>query len=350
MFKQYKLLVITAFIVVIIIFIPVSFLTDQYYQSLDRENYGKFLQGDAFYTPTINGLPWEVNTVYNEVHNLAPENNLILFGASTTREGILPDQIVLPGNWTLHNFALGSETIRSFGIMKNYLNTYAEHKPDKSDVVAVHIFYGTFVELPEYKDYTKQIIEETGMYTVDESGNVNGTDVQPQIFLDLSMYKIQKLFSTLSADSDKTFTKMFFTSQNGSVNESDEGKIKGYKKFWSDYTQNAAYPGNSTEEFKKFIHQLNNQTNVVVINMYIPSWQRSSPKEQEYEAWVKNDLKPDLQNESIPYIDFSTSIPDSEYGDSAHLFKSGRERYSDLFMKEISPILVNYSGSSLKAA
>ena len=54
-----------------------------------------------------------------------------------------------------------------------------------------------------------------------------------------------------------------------------DAKINGYRQFWVAYSQNATYPGNSTAEFRNLLLQLKKQTNVVVVNMYIPSWQHT---------------------------------------------------------------------------
>ena len=360
MYKQYKIIFITV-LIAMIIFITVSIFSDQLSQNLDKKSYEKFLQGNAFYTPVIDGLPWEINVVYNEVHKLSPKNNLILIGASTTREGVLPDQINLPNNWTLHNFAIGAYTIYSFKIMKNYLNAYANHKPDKSDVVVVHIFYASFIEQPPEGDYLKKIIEKTGTYHVDYSGNVTGEMIYPHMIWELENYKIYYLFSNIVGVGEESLRAQVFSSvkpfiQKTDLNNTDmksnnkclnisncDEKLNEYRHFWTTYTRNTTYPGNSTTEFKDLLLQLNNETNVVVVNMYMPSWQRSYPKEQEYERWVESDLISFLNSNDIPWIDYSTSIPDSNFGDSAHLFRQGREQYTELFNNDISKILANIS-------
>ena len=173
MYGQYKLVFVLA-VTVTIIFFGLSILSDQYYQFVERENYNNFLAGNTTYSPILNGLPNEMNVVYNYVPNLSPENNLILIGASTTREGILPDKLNLPGTWTVHNFGIGADTIFSYQVMVNYINNYSNHRPDKGDVVVVHIFYATFIEQPHSEDYLSQIIEKTGSYTVDDSGTISG--------------------------------------------------------------------------------------------------------------------------------------------------------------------------------
>jgi len=360
LYKQYKVIFITG-LIVISIFIAVLIFIDLNSQNIDKENYENFLRGNEFYTPVINGLPWEINIVYNEIHNLSPSNNLILFGASTTREGVLPDQINLPNNWTMHNFAIGADTIFSFKVMMNYLNKYANHKPNKNDVVVVHIFYGSFVEKPKDQDYLKQIIEKTGTYHVDDFGNVTGEMINLQTIWELENYKIFSFFSNLLVNGEKSLKDQFSyeitplrktqTSIMTDKNSTDKclnisncnEKLDEYSQFWTNYTRNASYPGNSTLEFKELLIQLNNETNVVVVNMYLPFWQRSYPKEQEYESWIQSDLIPFLSNNSIPWIDYSSSIPDSDFGDSAHLFREGRQKYTELFNNNINKILNNIS-------
>jgi hypothetical protein len=115
--------------------------------------------------------------------------------------------------------------------------------------------------------------------------------------------------------------------------------IKEYQDAWMNYTRDTRLPSDTTEEFKKFLEDLKSQTNVAVVNLYIPSWHRNNPVEAQYEEWLHSDLAPFLKERKIPLLDFSQEIPDWEYGDSAHLFKRGREIYTRLFNGQILNIL-----------
>ena len=342
MYKQYKLVFVLAIIISCIFFTFFVFY-DQYTQNLDKENYKNFLAGTSLYTPVKNNLPGEQNVVYNEINALAPKNNLILVGSSTTREGVLPDQINLPNNWTLHNFALSRVTVYSTKIMLNYLNNYANHNPDKSDIIVLHIDCSVFSDLPPEDDYTKQNIEGTGIYYIDKEGNIYRNLIYPPQFFSSRVYTLREIYSSFKPKFESYLVSNLRYLKNGNnKNVVQVTKLNSDATFWKSKTINASFPGESTMEFKRLISQLKNQTNVVVVNMYISSWNRNSPKDQEYEKWVVSDLVPFLEEENVTFIDYSSSIPDSEFGDdSAHLFRDGRQRYTKLFNENIATLIVN---------
>ena len=341
MYKQYKLIFVLT-ILIIIIFIGFFIFSDHFFIFMDRENYKTFLEGNSMYSPYKNGMSETMYVVSDQINELSSKNNLILIGGSTTREGVLPDQTILPDNWVLKNFGLSSDTMYSNKIIINYLNKYANHKLDKSDVIVIHIYYGSFVEKPKETDFTRQSIERLG-YHIDDSGNIFGAITYPEKITRERIYSISEFVNIIFTKFDTnliTIKKIFVPEKYTNSSKSNEELLR-YKKFWTDYTRNTSYPGNSTVQFKNDILTLKNQTNVIVVNSYIGSWQRSIPEEQKYEKWIESDLRPFLEDEHIPWIDFSSSIPDSEYGDSGHLFKLGRERYTTLFNNEINKILSN---------
>jgi hypothetical protein len=366
MIKQYKLFFILIIIVIGIFFISFT-LMNQYYQSVDKESYEKFLQGNSLYDYNQKGMDSGVDEIYDQINKLSSKNNLILIGASTTQEGVLPDQINLPQNWTLHNFGMGGDTIMSFKIMLNYLDKYSNHKPDKNDVIVFHIMYTAFAEHPIDEDSLTSVIERSGAYHVDDSGNITGETIYPISGFQLQTFELYELFSEpLWIRSDSILNQIeneFAPSKTGTCslistvdtkcpdNSMCVEKINAYHNLWTGCLENGwypgiennSYPGNSTIEFEDLIQQLNNQTNVVVINMYVPSWIRDTSKEQEYDRWLNSDLEPFLKANNIPYLDYSSSIPDSDYGDVAHLVLNGREQYTQLFNNDMNTILANVS-------
>jgi len=327
MYKQYKLVFILTILITLITIIFLMFFLffhEQYIQNYDDESYRKFLAGKSQYTPMKNGLPWEQNVILNQIDELSREKNVILIGGSTTREGVLPDYN-LTNNWTLYNFAMSANTVYSDKVMLNYINNYANHRLDKNDIVIVHINYAYFVKKPPKSDFTRQVIENSGIYRVDESGKISGQMVNLQKTMLISKYKFNYFYARVPSYlvlSIKSFSRSITgiskiplnnlsetskkPSNNLNLNTSRPGeiKLKEYEKFWSDYTGDTTYPSNSTSEFKELIRQLNNQTNVVVVNLYTPSWTQNYSKEQEYEKWLENDLIPFLKTEEIPYWDF----------------------------------------------
>lgn len=123
-------------------------------------------------------------------------------------------------------------------------------------------------------------------------------------------------------------------------------QIAEYKDFWTKFTRSITYyPNTETEEFKNFLTKLNTQTNIIVVNMYVPSWQKDIEKQKGYEEWTQSDLVPFLKENKIAYIDFSNSFNDEEYADSGHLNWAGREHFTRLFDDAVKLILSNISQS-----
>lgn len=350
--RNYKL-VFTIFFTVIIVYAAFLVMSDNYIKYKEDIQYKKFNEGNSFYTPNTNNLPIEINVIYNEINSFSSENNLILFGASTTREGILPEQLTIPAKWKLKNMAMGADTIYSFRLMRNYLNSYANHKPDKTDIVVIHIFYGTFPITPPETSLLHRTIEVFGTYQVDDSGEVHGYMSGTRKLWELSNYKIRfalgidqdsvgKSLAIILRDFGRKSIRLIIGDPKEFHNVSPTVEdLAKYRAGWTTYTQNVTYPGKSTDDFKELLKELKSQTNVVVLNLYVPSWHRTYPAEQEYENWTRTDLIPFLNEQGISWIDLSKSIPDSEYGDSAHLFKKGRENYTKQFSAAINPILSN---------
>jgi hypothetical protein len=348
LYKQYKLF----FILIILILIIFSFfflvLYPLYIQNIEDTDYKKFMAGGIESYPLIShGVTGEQDIIFNQIGELSPKKNVILLGGSTTRWGVLPEY-TLPGNWTLFNFGMGYDTVYSDTVMLNYINTYANHKLNKNDVVIFHIYYGHFVEWDPKIDYTRNVIESSGIYSVDNSGKITGhmVDLEKQVLL--KKFQINYFYSRAGSDSEQFIRNLVISnslSENSSNNLNpdnttpDEKKIQEFREYWIERTNKTTYPNNNTAKFEELIQQLNTQTNVVIVNLDTPSWIHNSLKEQEYETWLEYNLTPFLKKEKIPYLDFSFTIPDSEYRDSIHLSKNGREHYTALFNKDIKKYL-----------
>lgn len=367
MITQYRFIIILFFFI-IGSFCFLSWISDQYIAAIDKQNYSDFEKGITRYQPKPNGLDWETNQIYNEVNNLSSGKNIFLYGSSTTREGILPDRVNIPNNWTVHNFGIRGASIQCFKMLSNYLNSYSNHKPDKNDIIAVHICYPIFVDKPSGNENMKTFIEKSGEYIVDESENVTGTTNYLLRIWELGSEKIYNSLFLFIWDGAEfslknqiySYVKSLFIRHDiisqdpnaiqevrGSMNIDDF--LKQFDGYWENLTRNTSYPGHNTQKFIELIDDLNNQSNVVIIDMYITSRLRNSTKEAEYSRWVNNELVPHLNERKIPYINFTSSIPDIEYADSSHLLINGRDRYTDLFNKEITKIITNISVSEQKA-
>lgn len=117
----------------------------------------------------------DFNVIYNEVYHLSNHNNILLIGSSTVVNGIVVHESTIPKNWDIHNMAIGGGiSISEMMLMINYLNTYANHIPDKSDVIIIHISYASFKVPPQNERYVTQIIEAYGVYSIDKDLQVHG--------------------------------------------------------------------------------------------------------------------------------------------------------------------------------
>lgn len=358
MYKQYKLVFILTILITIIFCVFLLVFYPLYIQNLDNRDYKNSLAGElgGAYPLIEHGLPGEQNVIFNQIDELSFEKNVILIGGSTTRWGVLRN-CCLPNNWTLYNFGMGFDKVYSDKVMINYINNYANHKLNKNDVVIFHINFWHFSEEPPKSDYTRKVIENYGIYQIDDSGKITGQMTDLKKMLLLNKVRINYFYLTFPIYMAQSIRQPFTPSPDGlkkssnnlNLNNSgpDEETLKKYKKLWIERIQNTTYPNNSSAEFEELIRQLNSQTNVVVVNLYTPSWVHNYSKEQEYEQWLENNLTPFLKTEKIPYLDFSSTIPDSDYRDSNHLLMRGRERYTTLFNNEIDKILSNITTNQL---
>jgi hypothetical protein len=344
-----------------------AFNNYEYNRELEQFNKGLLLD-----KPIPSVLPFEppclsrsreFNLIYNEVNHLSDQNNILLVGSSSVINGIVVHESTIPKNWDIHNVAIsGGLSFREMTLMINYLNTYANHKPDKSDVVVIHIFYATFKVPPTNERFVTQIIEAYGIYNVDENQQVHG--YMPAIysewmsskrtimmalssFTGINMFSASASLLTKALEIINNISNLFSkprvqTSDNPYYSSStyhSPSQIAEYKAFWTKFTQGIEYPNPEAEQFKDFLTKLNAQTNIIVVNMYVPSWQRDIEKQKGYDKWTQNDLIPFLEENKIAYADFSTSFTDEEYADSGHLNGAGREHFTKLFDDAVKPVL-----------
>jgi len=54
-------------------------------------------------------------------------------------------------------------------------------------------------------------------------------------------------------------------------------------------------------------------------------------------------IKSEIFRILFAFVTYSLSIPDSEFGDSVHLFRQGRVQYTELFNNDINNVLANIS-------
>jgi len=362
MIKSYK------FILVLLITFTVTYMACfaiateynniQYANAMEKVNEGLLLT-----LPVKNGLSSETNIIYNEVKQLSPKNNLILIGPSTVRDGIIINESKIPKSWDIHNFAISGVQLSECMLLVNYIDAYANHKPDRSDVIVFHMSYFTFFDSPEDQQYVTQNIEAYGFYTIDENLHVHG--YMPDAYREWILSK-EEIMAPLS---DITGINKFSVGQSAYLKIEDIStiilnsfnkpassgtiatspspeEIEQYGLIWQQRSQNITFTPEKTKQFEAFLRDVNNQTNIVIINMYLPSWQKDLEKQKEYQNWSQSELIPFLKENNITYIDFSNSFSDNEFADSGHLNDAGREHFTRAFDSNITPLLENISRKS----
>ena len=351
MLKTYRPIIATLLITAVLYCVCIV-LSPRVIKICDQKQYRKFLAEQAFYTPLIHGVPAEIDVVYGKVFHLAERNNILFLGASTTRQGVIEESLKVPAGRKISNLSMAADTIDSFRLMCNYMDRVSNHRLDKTDVVILHIWYASFADTSA--DYLKRVVELFGGYRVEDRTEVRGSMSHLQRGWRLLNYRILSAVSRIFDGPNIGFGPNCATAgailrtlkgisglqaAEDSPGPVSESKLRAYEARWTKYMGDTTFPGRPTEEFLELVSNLQQRTNLIVVNLYTPTWQRSYPAEKQYERWLRSDLIPFLSKNSIPFIDFSGSIPDSEYGDSAHLFKRGRERYTDLFNSRVMSLI-----------
>jgi len=319
-------------------------------------------QGKSAYTILKDGLPFEVASIHKEVFELAPRNNLILFGASNTRDAIWPEAYTPPPGWKFHNLGISGANITSMRLVLNFMNEVTGHPPDKNDIVVVNLWYANLVNRRLNDDYLKGQIEMFGQYYVDPSLHVHGRPSQWERELAMTNYRIHgaiawpfgwpELEPGLDPGSLRRAVRLLV---HGRIVPDVEPPQRGtpeaadaYRKYYGGLMAGTPIPGSTTKELELLLRDLNRQTNVVVVNLYAATWHDVLRPQQDYEAWLSSELVPMLKREKIPLLDFQHAIPDKEYIDGAHLDKAGRIRYTRLFSEALMRVVPTLGAASAK--
>lgn len=356
MIERYRIFLL-ALLLLPLLYGSMLWLSDTYYGYKDQQNYANFLNGSTpQYLPSKNGLTVEMNVLFYEMRNLSlKHHNILLIGASTTREGIISEEVHLPENWTLTNLAMSGLTVDDLEMQLDLLNNESNKRISKEDIIVLHILDGTFIDY-QGKSIDKSAIEFFQGFSIDENNNVQKLMPWPLIEFKIINYRIKKLFPAIILNNNPqspisdfrlesiSLIKSFFDNQthyrNKSISDARKAEIyKANRDHWEKATRGISFPGSKTEKFLQLVNSSNKNSNVIVINMYIGSWHQTQ-KEAEYEAWINAELIPYLKNENITYIDYSKIIPDLYYYDAAHIGVDGRRSYSHYFNSSINDYLV----------
>lgn len=291
------------------------------------------------YPSDINLLDKYQYNLIETVYNLSPHKNVILIGGSQVLWGAIPNY-TMQQCWTIRNLGMSNAHPYSDKIILN--NIMSIHPIVKDDIVIFHIFVGYFEPTSKQSDFTRQSYEKLS-YIVDDGGNLTPKVLSPlQRFYYYKTFQYYGLKSWLFEkylnipaflDHLKENTNCKGEKLNNDSAASNKTEVNINK--WSNYTHEVMFPGNETNDFMNLVSDYNQKSNVIVINLYTPSWMKAIPKEKEYEEWFNNNLTPFLNNQNIPIFDFSNSIPDNEYFDDVHLNVDGRIRYTQLLNKKL---------------
>lgn len=294
-------------------------------------NYAAYMAGDTGSYPIyIDGIRIIEYKLLHQVGNLANEPEIILVGSSNTRLGLVHNYSFKDG-YSLKNFGMSSSNPYSDKLMLNYIRLEGNRNLSSSDVVVFNLFFGYFMEKNYLDDFTKQSLDMFGTYTIDSSANITGKmSTLQRFYLDyicryhafLETFHIAEKVKDLFQNNN---SKINLTSSNNSID------CAKYVYEWEERTKNTKYPSNITDEFESLVMDINTQCKVVVVNLYIPSFLRSTSKEKEYEHWLSESFLPMLHENNITYLDLSRSIPDCEFEDSTHLTRLGRENFTRQF-------------------
>lgn|GEM_PF-4858507 len=292
------------------------------------------------YPIIIDDMDIDSYKLLHQVTNLSKEKEVILIGGSQTRIGLIPNYS-LDNGYTLNNLGLSGATPYSDKIMLNYIKLEGNRELNNDDIIVFDIYYATFTFQDTKNDYTRSQLDRFGVYTIDESGNIYGSLGKLHKCYYDSIMPYNTFMKTIS-NSLNVLKSNLLQTLNAIITSNDNDVISDYERYYSDsekFTKGTKYPSDSTDAFKKLLIETRNISNVVVVNLYVPSWMRDNPTEQEYELWLNESLLPFLSENNICYLDFSRTIPDNEYYDFAHLNRQGRENYTrqfDMAFKNLS--------------
>jgi len=304
------------------------------------------------YIPYKYYLTSEIYIPHYEIYNFSKKNNIILFGASTTQEGIIPDLIKLPKSWSMTNCADGiaGKTIYNYALFYELIMKTSNHKLDKNDVVILNLHCRTFTDNKSLLDELKSNIEIMGSLSVKgdkiigkpswfkRNWKTNNFAIRlaASLMIDYNTYfspnyqSVSYVFYYLKNKIKSTSSSQKEIKKISSFSQKD---IEDFRHYYLLHMDKTVIPGNTTKKFIELINKLNSHTNIIVTNLYDPDWYDVLPIKKNYVNWIENELKPILKRENIYYVDFMKSIPEHEYIDRNHLTKEGRLRFTNLFNK-----------------
>lgn len=353
--ERYKCLAIP--LVVCLGLYVVAFAASDYtMRHVNRVGFEHYLKGERAYTPWDDGLPWELNTLYRDIPSLPDNQRIVVMGPSTSREAFVEDRLTIPSGWHFRNVSMGGESIDTFEILWNYMDRYAPRPLGRSDALIIQVSFLDFVDRPLREDQLKSELEMFGFYRVNEQLDVEG-HVPPLVKAwTLFNYKIRfaisyvlkspKILFGPNLDSLTRLLKEYmerWEPQAPSAARREDGLPNSalredYRAYWVDYMRQTRIPGRTTESFERLLRRIHSQTNVAVVNLYVPSWVSDYPHEKLYRAWIQNELKDFLRENAIPFIDMERTVADENFADSVHLLYPGRVEYTEAFNAAMSPV------------
>lgn len=312
------------------------------------------------YIPYKYYLTSEIYIPHYEIHQFSEEKNIILFGASTTQEGIIPELIQMPPNWNLTNCADGiaGKTVYNYDLFYELIKKTSNHKLNKKDIIVLNLHCRTLTDNLSFLNELKTNIEIMGYLTV-KDGKIFGNVNYFKRFWKTNNFAIRLAasflidYNTYFSPNYQSFSYIFYFLKNKLKNRRPPEKnifehtkfskkdIEDFRHYYLLHMDKTVIPGNTTKKFIELIKKINSHSNVIVLNLYDPDWYDELPIKKNYISWIENELKPYLKKENIYYADFMKAIPEYEYIDRNHLTKPGRVRFTNLFNEMINDYLRN---------
>lgn len=325
--KKYAVSLLSVLLAFSVLFGILTWISGLIVSAIDDKNREKFRNNEiTFNNKYESGIPVSDDVVLRQPFKLQKEKNYIVIGSSTTREGVLKDQLTLPEGYTFHNFSTPSMGINELYIMINFLNGQANHKMDKTDVVKIDIGVGFFKNRNPEESLLIQYLEKGGNYVVDRDNFTVKKSFGNRMILS-AFLKTQSLINEIDIliKNEKSVTKPY-----------SKTSYKKYKDQWTKNLYDFDLSEQEQERFFTVLEALTAQTNVVVETVYTGTWLLDTAQGKKYLNWKAEILSSRLSQMGVKCIDTTNLLPDELYAEQSHLNYEGRIKYTQLESELIS--------------
>ena len=319
--KKYTLILLIIAVAIIPVLMLAGVVSTPLVEKFNEKGIAKYEANEkSFGFAYEDGLPLDNYVVLSEIKNFKNANNIVVIGSSTTRDGILRSEIKVPEGWNYLKFSSRGVGINELYIMTDFIEKFANHELDETDIVKIDIGLGFFKNREFKNSILKAILEQGNVYKVSEDLKVS-SGLMPS-FLYAEFLKPQSLIGEVSdyMKNEKT----------ASVTPYSKTVHRRYKDLWSRELGDFDISAGEKERFLEAVKHLAGRTNVVVENIYGGSWMFETKEGKEYKAWIESDLKPALAEIGVKFVDYSGSIENELFSEQSHLTYEGRAKYTHM--------------------